>query len=150
MMMSGPSPVGAVSVSCSRISPNSQLLDGDDDAVLLGEGLGDLLDDGLAGVVGPDHEVGVAALGRRGGRFGAGRFGGGRGVRAGWLCAGRLGAGWVGAGRFGARHRGRPGGAGGAETATAARIDQAFARMRMCSPFRNLPQVDLQEMVGAA
>ena len=42
-----------------------EFLDRDDDAVLLGERLGDLLDDRCSGVVGPDHEVGVAALGRR-------------------------------------------------------------------------------------
>ena len=46
-----------------------ELLHGDGDAVLLGERRGDLLDDRLARVVGPDHEVGVAAgWRRRGGR----------------------------------------------------------------------------------
>ena len=79
-----------------------QFLDLDDDAVLLGERLGDLLDDRCSGVAGPDHEVGVAALGRGRGRFGA--------------PAGAVGAGWFRAGRLGAgRDGGGAGGAGGAE-----------------------------------
>ena len=95
----GPSPLGAVSDSCSRMSPNCSSWTAIDDAVLLGERLGDLLDHGFAGVVGPDHEVGVAAGGGGRRRLGGGRGLGACGLRAGWLSAGRDGGGPGGAGR---------------------------------------------------
>ena len=65
MTMSGPSPAGAARLSCSRIWPNSSSCTATVMPFSSANDVGDLLDDGLACVVGPDHEVGVAAGGRR-------------------------------------------------------------------------------------
>ena len=120
--MSADDDVGALAARCRQRQlladlAELELLDGDDDAVLVGERLGDRLDDGLPSVVGPDHEVSVAAVG--GGRR---RLGGGRSLGAGGFGAGGLGAGGLGAGRLGAgglgagwRLGGRSDRAGGAE-----------------------------------
>jgi hypothetical protein len=63
-----------------------ELLDGDGEAVLLAEGVADLLHHGGAGVVGPDDQVRVRALDRR-----LAGLAGGLGLRLGALLHGGLG-----------------------------------------------------------
>ena len=75
-----------------------QLLNGDHDAVLLGERLGDLLYDWSSRVVGPDDEVGVAAPGAvGGGSVPAGSAAAGASVPAGSVPAGSVPGGTVAA-----------------------------------------------------
>ena len=113
------------------MSPKLELLDRDDDAVLLGERHGDLLDDGLTRVVGPDHEVGVAALGRL-----ELVVGGAVSSAAAVVSGGRGSAGSVPAGSV------VPGGSVVAPAtpaalpanAAAASTDQTLARLRMVPP----------------